>query len=189
MSKDFVEWRISNLKDLGVFSRGVSKHRPRNDKKLFENGNYPFIQTSDVKNSTLYIENHNQSYNEFGLKQSKIWKEGTLCITIAANIAETAILKYPMCFPDSIVGFNSNIDKSHEVFVYYLIEYMKRHIQLVSSGSIQDNINIDYLTGLKLKVPNVEYQIKISNILRSIDEKILMNNKVNDNLATYSMVA
>jgi type I restriction enzyme, S subunit len=38
------------------------------------------------------------------LAQSKLWPEGTLCITIAANIAETGILTFPACFPDSVVG-------------------------------------------------------------------------------------
>ena len=48
-------WDIKSLKELGTFSRGRSKHRPRNDKILFENGSYPLIQTSDVKKSNLYI--------------------------------------------------------------------------------------------------------------------------------------
>ena len=44
-------------------------------------------------------------YGEFGLQQSKLWPKGTLCITIAANIAETAFLGIDACFPDSVVGF------------------------------------------------------------------------------------
>lgn len=38
-------------------------------------------------------------------KRSRLWPAGTLCITIAANIAETGILKLEACFPDSVVGF------------------------------------------------------------------------------------
>lgn len=175
-------WETKKLNELGMFARGVSKHRPRNDSKLFEGGGYPFVQTGDIKDSNLFIMNHTQEYGEFGLKQSKLWDAGTLCITIAANIAETGILSYPMCFPDSIVGFAANPTESTEKFMYYIFEYIKNSIQNAATGSIQDNINIDYLTTLEFKIPSKEYQLKIANILSMIDLKILNNNKINDNL-------
>ncbi|CYX71455.1 restriction endonuclease subunit S [Streptococcus suis] len=177
-----VRWQIKSLSELGRFSRGKSKHRPRNDKKLFTNGTYPLIQTGDIKNSNLYVTKNSDYYNEFGLSQSKLWKQGTLGITIAANIAETAILSYPMCFPDSVVGFNAHKNESSELFVYYVFELIKKEIQKTSSGSIQDNINIDYLTKLKLKVPNKDYQDRIVNLLSTIDKKILINNQINEEL-------
>ena len=175
-------WEITSLSELGTFSRGKSKHRPRNDAKLFEGGTYPLVQTGDVKAANLYITKNDSYYNDFGLKQSKLWPAGTLCITIAANIAETAILSYPMCFPDSIVGFNANPEKSSELFVYYFFEYIKKEIQKSASGSIQDNINIDYLSKMRIKVPEKKYQDKIVELLSSIDKKILLNNQINQEL-------
>lgn len=180
MSK--ITWEITSLSELGTFSRGKSKHRPRNDVKLFEGGKYPLVQTGDVKAANLYITKNDSYYNDFGLKQSKLWPAGTLCITIAANIAETAILSYPMCFPDSIVGFNANSEKSSELFVYYFFEYIKKEIQKSASGSIQDNINIDYLSKMRIKVPEKKYQLKIVELLSSIDKKILLNNQINQEL-------
>lgn len=171
-------WDTLSLNDLGVFSRGKSKHRPRNDKKLFENGSYPLIQTGDVKKSNLYISNHSNCYNDFGLSQSKLWDKGTLCITIAANIAETGILKYPMCFPDSVVGFTAYKDKSSELFMHYIFSYIKECISKTVSGSIQDNINIEYLSELRFKIPPKNYQDKIVNVLKTLDEKIECNNKI-----------
>ena len=175
-------WEITSLSELGTFSRGKSKHRPRNDVKLFEGGKYPLVQTGDVKAANLYITKNDSYYNDFGLKQSKLWPAGTLCITIAANIAETAILSYPMCFPDSIVGFNANPEKSSELFVYYFFEYIKKEIQKSASGSIQDNINIDYLSKMRIKVPEKKYQDKIVELLSSIDKRILLNNQINQEL-------
>ena len=177
-----IAWEITSLSELGTFSRGKSKHRPRNDVKLFEGGKYPLVQTGDVKAANLYITKNDSYYNDFGLKQSKLWPAGTLCITIAANIAETAILSYPMCFPDSIVGLNANPEKSSELFVYYFFEYIKKEIQKSASGSIQDNINIDYLSKMRIKVPEKKYQDKIVELLSSIDKKILLNNQINQEL-------
>ncbi|MDD7347918.1 MAG: restriction endonuclease subunit S [Clostridiales bacterium] len=181
-SKYNKDWNENKLSDLGVFSRGKSKHRPRNDERLFAGGKYPFIQTGDIKEANLYIKNHIQEYGEFGLKQSKLWNKGTLCITIAANIAETAILSYPACFPDSVVGFNAYESQSSEIFMYYIFEYIKASIQNAASGSIQDNINIDYLTTLNFKIPKKNYQDMIVALLGAIDKKIISNNDINDNL-------
>ena len=183
-----VTWEITSLSELGTFSRGKSKHRPRNDIKLFEGGTYPLVQTGDVKAANLYITKNDSYYNDFGLKQSKLWPAGTLCITIAANIAETAILSYPMCFPDSIVGFNANPEKSSELFVYYFFEYIKKEIQKSASGSIQDNINIDYLSKMRIKVPEKDYQDKIVEVLSSIDKKILLNNQINQELEAMTKI-
>lgn len=98
-----MKWEYKTLDQLGTVSRGKSKHRPRNDPKLF-GGKYPFIQTADVKNADYYITKYSDTYNESGVAQSKLWDKGTLCITIAANIADTGVLAFPACFPDSIMG-------------------------------------------------------------------------------------
>ena len=181
-------WQTKKLSDLGTFARGVSKHRPRNDEKLFEGGGYPLVQTGEIKSANLYVTQHTQEYGKFGLKQSKLWEKDTLCITIAANIAETAILSYPMCFPDSVVGFRADKEQSSELFMYYVFDYIRHAIQNAATGSAQDNINIEYLTSLDFKVPTKEYQDKIVAVLTAIDRKILFNERVNDNLANQSLM-
>ncbi|WP_206646072.1 restriction endonuclease subunit S [Pseudoalteromonas phenolica] len=165
------DWQDKQLSELGTFKRGKSRHRPRNDLQLFEDGQYPLIQTGEVKAANLYINSHTNCYNDFGLKQSAIWPKDTLCITIAANIAETALLDYPMCFPDSVVGFNADPQESSELFMHYVFTYIRKAIQNSASGSIQDNINIEYLTGLDFKIPKKDYQDKIVNVLSILDKK------------------
>jgi type I restriction enzyme S subunit len=90
-------WSLKTIDELGSVKRGRSRHRPRDAAHLY-GGSYPFIQTGDVKHSDLYIKNYSQTYNEAGLAQSKLWNAGTLCITIAANIADTAILSFEAVF-------------------------------------------------------------------------------------------
>ncbi len=98
------KWKKCKLTDLGTIARGKSKHRPR-DASFLYGGKYPFIQTGDVKASNHRLFGYSQTYSEAGLAQSKLWPKNTMCITIAANIAETAILNFPACFPDTIIGF------------------------------------------------------------------------------------
>ena len=175
-------WQDMTLSELGNFQRGKSRHRPRNDPTLFSGGTHPLIQTGEIKAANLYITRHTNTYNDFGLAQSKLWPKDTLCITIAANIAETALLGYPMCFPDSVVGFNAYEEKCSELFMHYVFTFIRRAIQNSASGSIQDNINIDYLTNLKFKVPLKKHQDNIVDILSAIDAKIDCNNRINAEL-------
>jgi len=170
-------WQKVKLNNLGFVGRGKSKHRPRNDSSLY-GGEYPFIQTSDVKNTNLYITDYSQTYNHKGLSQSKLWDPGTLLITIAANIAETAILKIPACFPDSIVGFIANPKKSDTRFVKYYIDTIKLNMQSVSKGTTQDNLSLDKLLTFNFYIPEeVDDQKGIANILSAFDDLIENNNK------------
>lgn len=181
-SKYNQHWQNKTLNELGDFQRGKSRHRPRNDATLFSGGKYPLIQTGEIKEANLYINAHSAVYNDFGLAQSMLWPKDTLCITIAANIAETALLGYPMCFPDSVVGFNAYAEQSSELFMHYVFTYIRRAIQSSATGSIQDNINIEYLTSLKFKIPFKNYQDKIAAVLSALDAKIDLNNRINAEL-------
>lgn len=167
---------IYTLNQLGTVSRGKSKHRPRNDAILY-GGNYPFIQTGDIKHSSMYITEYSQTYNETGLAQSKLWDEDTLCITIAANIAETAILKIKACFPDSIVGFIANKEKADVRFVKYYFDIYKLYMQNISKGTTQDNFSLEKMLRVKFNIPSLSIQQKIANILSRYDEAIENNNK------------
>lgn len=164
------------LNELGFLGRGKSKHRPRNDPILY-GGIYPFIQTADVKKAELYICDYSQTYNEKGLAQSKLWDENTLCITIAANIAETAILKIKACFPDSIIGFTPDPDKADVKFIKYYIDQIKLSIQSMSKGTTQDNLSLSKLSYIDFFIPTLETQRKISTILSAYDDLIENNNR------------
>ena len=80
-------------------------------------------------NAGLYITSYNSTYSELGLRQSKLWKKGTLCITIAANIAKTSILEFDACFPDSIVGFIAN-EKTNNILFTTGFLFFNRYLNL-----------------------------------------------------------
>jgi len=158
----------ATLSELGEFGRGVSKHRPRNDPELL-GGEYPLIQTGDVANAGLYITSYNSTYSELGLKQSKMWDKGTLCITIAANIAKTAILEFDACFPDSVVGFVAN-EKTSNVFIHYWFSFFQAILESQAPESAQKNINLKILSELKVIVPEKEKQNEFVEFINQVDK-------------------
>lgn len=139
---------------IGALDRGKSQHRPRNDPALL-GGPYPLIQTGDVARSQDFIRSFTSTYSEMGLKQSKLWKRGTLCITIAANIADTAILDFDACFPDSVVGFDANSD-SVNFFVHSWLTITRGELERVAPAVAQKNINLAILRDLDIINPENE---------------------------------
>lgn len=171
-----MKWEKKTLDELGTVGRGRSKHRPRNDPKLF-GGKYPFIQTADVKNANFYIINFSSTYNEEGLAQSKLWPAGTLCITIAANIADTGILAIPACFPDSIMGFVANEEIADTRFVKYCFDVLQKECKQISQGTAQDNLSWEKLSTINFLVPPLQTQKRIASILSAYDDLIENNQK------------
>lgn len=170
------DWSHKKLNELGFVGRGRSRHRPRNEPSLY-GGAYPFVQTGEIKVADLYITTYSQTYNEKGLAQSKLWDPGTLLITIAANIAETAILKIQACFPDSVVGFIANPNESDVRFIKYYIDTLKLRMQNVSRGTTQDNLPLEKLLSFDFFVPPLPVQRKIAAVLSAYDGLIEINTR------------
>lgn len=165
-------WKPHRLDELGFVGRGKSRHRPRGDSRLY-GGPHPFIQTTDIMSADPYITTHSQSYSEFGLQQSKLWPSDTLCITIAgANTAETAILKFDACFPDSIIGFIPDPQKSNVHFVKYSLDRLKDSFRAITRGATQDNLSLDKLLSFPILTPPLPVQHRIAGILAAYDDLI-----------------
>jgi type I restriction enzyme S subunit len=122
-----------------------------------------------------YITSYSQTYTEFGLQQSKVWPRNTLCITIAgANTAETAILNFEACFPDSVIGFIVDETKADLRFVKYSLDLMKDRFRGVTRGTTQDNLSLDKLLLFSIPTPTPAIQRRIGDIFSAYDD--LMEN-------------
>ena len=154
-------WVEKTLEEVSTtFGRGKSKHRPRNAAHLY-GGKYPFIQTGDIRNADHIITEYSQTYSDAGLAQSKLWPKGTICITIAANIAETAILGFDSCFPDSVIGVVANPKETDVGFIEYLLQSFKARIQALGQGAAQANINMGTFENERFPFPPVAEQKQI----------------------------
>ena len=158
------KWPLRELNEVAEVARGKSKHRPRNDKSLF-GGEYPFIQTGDVRGSQKYITNFSATYNEKGLQQSKLWPKDTICLTIAANIGDVAILGMDACFPDSVVGISSS--ELETDYLYYFLTTLQQQLDSKANAAAQKNINLKILSEIKIPVPTLAEQ---NSIVRQINE-------------------
>ena len=167
--KNTMNWEIKPLSELGELNRGVSKARPRNSPELL-GGPYPLIQTGEVANAKTYITSFNSTYSEKGLAQSKMWPKGTLCITIAANIAQTSILTFDACFPDSVVGFISR-NMTNELFIHYWFSFFQKILDEQAPQVAQKNINLKILRELNVIVPPLSLQNRFAAFVERVDQQ------------------
>ena len=175
-----IGWAWSRLPEIGELARGKSKHRPRNDPKLYSNGTIPMVQTGDVSRADPFISSHTALYNEIGLSQSRLWPKGMMCITIAANIAETGILAFDACFPDSVVGFipfDAGIDVK---YFEYFMRTAKSHLEDFAPSTAQKNINLDILGQLLVPMPPAR---ELGRIVAKVDELMALCDALKARLA------
>ena len=154
-------WEWCRLTDIGELARGKSKHRPRNDPALYTNGEYPLVQTGDVARSGGCIRTFSAMYNKVGLNQSRLWPKGTLCITIAANIADSGILEFDACFPDSVVGFTPYDKEIPVIYFHYLMITIKSSLEKFAPSTAQKNINLDVLSQVFVPCPPLKEFLRI----------------------------
>jgi type I restriction enzyme S subunit len=164
-------WEWARFPELGEFGRGKSKHRPRNDPALFNPSIYPVVQTGEVARAKGVIQEYHSKYSEVGLAQSRLWPEGTLCITIAANIADAALLGFDACFPDSVVGFIPAQTLGNAKYFLAFMETARNDLIKFAPATAQKNINLEILGGLLIPVPPLSEMSRIVtrvNQLRSL---------------------
>jgi type I restriction enzyme S subunit len=149
-------WGRRRIKQVSKLLRGKFTHRPRNDPSLYD-GPYPFIQTGDVSRAEKKVVSYSQTLNENGFAVSKQFPPGTLCMTIAANIGDVAILDFEACFPDSIIGLAPNKGISTE-YLYYAMQAMKPQLVSIAPVTAQGNLNVERVGAMSFVLPPIYEQ-------------------------------
>lgn len=176
-----VGWCWARFPELGAFGRGRSKHRPRNDPALYTDGEHRMIQTGDVARSKGLVQTHTAKYNDVGLAQSRLWPKGTLCITIAANIADSGILDFAACFPDSVVGFVPAPCFENARYFEYFMRTAKADLLAFAPATAQKNINLDILMQVMIPLPPLAEQHRI---IAKVDELMALCDQLETSIHT-----
>jgi type I restriction enzyme S subunit len=164
------EWVVMALADIAAIERGKFSARPRNDPRYY-GGEFPFIQTGDVTRSSGSITTFTQTLNREGLRVSRLFPEGTLFFTIAANIGDVGIAQFEAACPDSLVAIvpHAGIQKG---WLLYELARRKRDFESLASPGAQLNINLEKLRPYLLPVPTEAEQRAIAAALSDVDALI-----------------
>ena len=112
-----------------------------------------------------------QTLNDDGLKISRVFPLGTLMVTIAANICDTAIATFDVAFPDSLVGIIPGPLVRAE-YLQLALQKVKAKLKHGAPETAQKNINLDTLRPLRIPLPPISEQDQMCVTITSIETRI-----------------
>lgn len=181
------EWRTCTISDIGTVVGGATPSTKKVEN--YENGNIPWITPKDLSNfKGRYISRGERNITEKSFKScsTKILPKNTILFSSRAPIGYVAIAKNELCTNQGFKSVipNENIDP---LFLFYLLKYNKNKIENMSSGTTFKEISGSTMKNIEVRIPDLNTQIKISSILSSIDEKIEINERINNNLENQAI--
>ena len=177
------EWIDCKISDIGTVVGGATPSTKKNEN--YESGEISWITPKDLSSfDARYIEKGERNITEIGLKScsTQLLPINTILFSSRAPIGYIAIAAKELCTNQ---GFKSIIpnENTDPLFLYYLLKYNKDRIENLGSGTTFKEISGSTMKNIKVRVPKVkEIQSKIASILTSIDDKIELNQKINNNL-------
>ena len=179
------EWIDCKISDIGTVVGGATPSTKKNEN--YEGGQISWITPKDLSTFDVrYIERGERNITEIGLKScsTQLMPRNTILFSSRAPIGYIAIATKELCTNQ---GFKSIIpnENTDPLFLYYLLKYNKDRIEALGSGTTFKEISGSTMKNIEVRVPKLKkIQSKIASILASIDDKIELNLKINNNLVT-----
>ncbi len=174
-----MKYKLSEVMDI------IGGGTPKTTKPEYWNGSIPWLSVKDFNNDYRYVYRTEKTITQLGLENSstKLLQKGDVIISARGTVGEIATIPFPMAFNQSCYGLRAKRDIVTADFLYYLIKYNVFVLKKNTHGSVFDTITRDTFDGIEIEIPNLQIQEKITSILSDFDEKIELNNAINDNLA------
>lgn len=174
------EWQTKKIGEVVDIRRGSS---PRPIHKFLATEGMPWVKIADATSDTSrYIWKTNEFIIEDGVTKSVKVAPETLIVSNSATPGLPKIMKITACVHDGWLVF-SNYRGITRDFLYYKFIDIRRTLVNQANGSVFQNLKTDIVKDFDIDIPCIETQKKIVGILSQIDEKIELNNAINNNLS------
>lgn len=179
MTSKWKEYKLGELCS-NITSGGTPKST---NNAYYNNGNIPWLNTKEVKFNRIY--NTEKCISELGLNNSSakwIKPNNVIVAMYGATAGNVAINKIPLTTNQACC--NLEIDKSiaHYEFIYYYLLNNYNILSSMANGGAQQNLNSLQIKNFEISIPTFKTQQKIAKVLSAIDDKIELNNSINNNL-------
>lgn len=177
------EWKECTIADLGMVVGGATPSTK--DPENYDGGMIPWITPKDLSNySDRYISRGERNITEKGLNgcSTQLMPRHSVLFTSRAPIGYIAIANNEVCTNQ---GFKSVVpnEQTDYLFLYYLLKFNKEKIEGLGSGTTFKEVSGSTMRGITVKVPkSLDVQRAIGRYLDSIDTKIEINRRINENL-------
>ena len=176
------EWKEYKLGDLCTeLSDGLHKAP-----KFVNGGDYIFVNAKNISNGFV-VDNDptkKSDYEEY-LKYSSPLNETTVLYSIDGTIGNIALYRGEKCILGKGACYmNPNPALLDRMYLYYELQapHFKLYIDKMSTGSTIKHISLKTMRNYEMKVPSIKTQQQLVSILKSLDDKIEVNRRINENL-------
>lgn len=174
------EWRqIPIIECIDLIGGGT----PKTSVAEYWDGDIPWLSVKDFNNDYRHVYMTEKHITEAGLNNSstKLLQKDDIIISARGTVGEMAMIPFPMAFNQSCYGIRAK-EGMNSTFLYYLLKNSISKLKLMTHGSVFDTITRDTFATLIVDIPDRETQDTIAETLAAIDDKIELNNRINDNL-------
>ena len=165
-----VEWYVVAIKEVATTMSGGTPNR--SNKSYYEDGTIPWVKTGELKNK--YIGNVEEFITDEAIKNSsaKIIEENSVVLAMyGATIGQVSILSFPAATNQACCAVISS-DKIYYEYLYYYLKSKKDYLISLGAGGAQPNISQKIIQDIKIILPPIQEQYKMTEILSSVDEEI-----------------
>lgn len=173
-----MKYKLSEIMDI------IGGGTPKTSKPEYWNGDIPWLSVKDFNNDYRYVYETEKTITQAGLDNSstKLLKRNDSIISARGTVGEMAMIPYPMAFNQSCYGLRAKEGLVDEEYLYYLIKHNVVVLKKNTHGSVFDTITRDTFDDIEVELPSLVEQEIVASILRDLDDKIEVNNKINKNL-------
>lgn len=157
---------------------------PKTSIPEYWNGDIPWLSVKDFNNDNRYVYDTEKKITQKGLENSstKLLEKDDIIISARGTVGELAMIPFPMAFNQSCYGLRANPQIVESAYLYYLLKNTVNELKNNTHGSVFATITKDTFSAVEVEIPQIKEQIKISSILKNIDDKIALNQQINNNL-------
>ena len=173
-----MKYKLSEIMDI------IGGGTPKTSKPEYWNGDIPWLSVKDINNDYRYVYETEKTITQAGLDNSstKILKRNDSIISARGTVGEIAMIPFSMAFNQSCYGLRAKESLVDAEYLYYLIKHNVVILKKNTHGSVFDTITRDTFDGIEVELPSLQEQKVVASILRDLDDKIEVNNEINNNL-------
>ena len=175
------EWKNYKFSELVYILGGGT---PKTNVSEYWNGTIPWLSVKDFNSIEKFVYTTEKTITQLGIEKSstQLLKKNDIIISARGTVGEIAVIPHKMAFNQSCYGIRAKEEIINSDFLYYLLKNSINLLKHNTHGSVFDTITRETFDSIEIKLPPLETQQKIAKVLSAIDDKIELNNSINNNL-------
>lgn len=175
------EWKNYKFSELVYILGGGT---PKTTVSEYWNGTIPWLSVKDFNSGEKFVYTTEKTITQLGLEKSstQLLKKNDIILSARGTVGEIAVIPFLMAFNQSCYGIRAKEEIINSDFLYYLLKNSINLLKHNTHGSVFDTITRETFDNIAIKLPPLETQQKIARVLSVIDDKIELNNSINNNL-------